>query len=126
MPRTSGASFRSCGPAPGQRGQSHGKELYIRIAMRHYELMVIVHPDVAEDGLAATVDAIREWASAAGEVEKIDSWGRRKFAYPIRNLQEGNYILLHLRLEPSAVLELERNLRLSEEVLRHLLVRLDE
>ena len=93
--------------------------------MREYELMVIVHPDVAEDGLANTVDTIREWASDAGEVVKIDNWGRRKFAYPIRKLQEGNYILLNLSLEPTAVTELERNLRLSEEVLRHLLVRVD-
>ena len=94
--------------------------------MRQYELMVIVHADVAEDGLANTVDTIREWASAAGEVVKIDNWGRRKFAYEIRNLREGNYILLNLDLEPTAVAELERNLRLSEEVLRHLLVRVEE
>jgi small subunit ribosomal protein S6 len=93
--------------------------------MRQYELMVIVHPDVAEDGLANTVDTIRDWASAAGEIVKIDNWGRRKFAYPIRKLQEGNYILFNVQLEPAAVAELERNLRLSEEVLRHLLVRLD-
>jgi small subunit ribosomal protein S6 len=93
--------------------------------MRQYELMVIVHPDVAEDGLANTVDTIREWASAAGEVVKIDNWGRRRFAYPIRKLAEGNYILLNLNLEPTAVAELERNLRLSEEVLRHLLVRVE-
>lgn len=88
--------------------------------------MVIVHPDVAEDGLANTVDTIREWASSAGDVVNIDNWGRRRFAYPIRDLQEGNYILLTVELEPSAVAELERNLRLSEEVLRHLLIRLDE
>ena len=94
--------------------------------MRQYELMVIVHPDVAEDGLANTVETVRQWASAAGEVVKIDNWGRRRFAYPIRNLQEGNYILFNVQLEPVAVAELERNLGLSEEVLRHLLVRLDD
>jgi small subunit ribosomal protein S6 len=94
--------------------------------MRQYELMVIVHSDLAEDGLANTVDTIREWASAAGKVVKIDNWGRRKLAYPIRKLQEGNYILLNLELEPTAVAELERNLRLSEEVVRHLLIRLDD
>ena len=95
--------------------------------MRQYELMVIVHPDVAEDGLANTVDTIRGWVDAGtGKVVKIDNWGRRKFAYSIRKLREGNYILFTLELEPAAVSEVERNLRLSEEVLRHLLVRLEE
>ena len=88
--------------------------------------MVIVHSDLAEDGLANTVDTIREWASAAGTVVKIDNWGRRRFTYPIRKLQEGNYILFNLELEPTAISELERNLRLSEEVLRHLLVRVSD
>lgn len=93
--------------------------------MREYELMVIVHPDLAEDSVATTVDTIREWASVSGTVVKIENFGRRRFAYPIRKLIEGNYILFDLELEPTAIVELERNLRLSEAVLRHLLVRKD-
>ena len=59
-------------------------------------------------------------------VVKIDNWGRRKFAYPIDKLRDGNYILFDVELEPTAIVELERNLRLSEDVLRYLLVRLED
>ena len=95
--------------------------------MRQYEMMVIAHPELVDEGLTKTIETIGEWITASeGKVVKIDNWGRRKFAYPIDKLRDGNYILFDVELEPTAIVELERNLRLSEDVLRYLLVRLED
>ncbi len=61
-----------------------------------------------------------------GEVVRAEQLGRRKLAYPINHRETGLYMLIHAQMERNAILELERHLRLSEDVLRHLLVRLDE
>lgn len=96
--------------------------------MRRYELVVIVSPDVAEDDVPDAVDRLvrRPVESEGGELQEIDSWGRRKLAYPIQRYQEGNYVLTQLNMDPQKTGELERSLQISEEVLRHLLIRLDE
>ena len=59
-------------------------------------------------------------------MQETDHWGRRKLAYPIQRHQEGNYVLTQLNMDPQKTGELERSLQISEEVLRHLLIRLDE
>jgi small subunit ribosomal protein S6 len=61
--------------------------------------------------------------SGSGEVTSIDVWGRRTLAYPIKNHREGVYVLFQAKISPSAILELERNLKLSEEIIRYLLVK---
>ena len=96
--------------------------------MRRYELVVIVSPDVAEDDVPDAVDRLvrRPVESEGGELQEIDSWGRRKLAYTIQRHQEGNYVLTQLNMDPQKTGELERGLQISEEVLRHLLIRLDE
>ncbi len=96
--------------------------------MRRYELVVIVSPDVAEDEMPDAVDRLvrQPVESEGGEVQETDHWGRRKLAYPIERHQEGNYVLTQLNMDPQKTGELERGLQISEEVLRHLLIRLDE
>lgn len=96
--------------------------------MRRYELVVIVSPDVAEDDVPDAVDRLvrRPVESGGGELQETDHWGRRKLAYPIQRYQEGNYVLTQLNMDPQKTGELERGLQISEEVLRHLLIRLDE
>ncbi len=94
--------------------------------MRNYELTFIVHPDTDEEGLNAVVEGIsRTIAANGGQVIKIDSWGKRRLAYPIRKCLEGHYMIMQLQLEPEAISELERNLKLAEEVIRYLIVRAD-
>jgi len=61
-----------------------------------------------------------------GEVEDVNHWGRRKLAYPIQKQLEGNYVVTQLRLDPQQTKELEQRLMISEEVMRHLLVRVEE
>lgn len=96
--------------------------------MRRYELVVIISPQVADDEVPEAVERLvrRPVEGQGGEVGEINQWGRRKLAYPIQKHLEGNYVLTELRLDPLRTKELERGLHISEEVIRHLLVRLDE
>ncbi len=96
--------------------------------MRRYELVVIVSPDVAEDDVPDAVDRLvrRPVEIDGGELQEVNNWGRRKLAYPIQRHQEGNYVLTQLNMDPQKTDELERGLQISEEVLRYLLIRLDE
>jgi len=94
--------------------------------MRNYELVCILHPDLDETAFNGALDKIKGWiTSAEGSIEKTDIWGRRKMAYLIRKQREGQYVLLHVSMPPTATAELERNLRLLEPVMRHLLVLVD-
>lgn len=92
--------------------------------MRDYELAFIVRPNIDEQGVTAVVDKVSQFVkSGSGEVTSIDVWGRRTLAYPIKNHREGIYVLFQAKISPSAITELERNLKLSEEIIRYLLVK---
>ncbi|HXW01470.1 MAG TPA: 30S ribosomal protein S6 [Anaerolineae bacterium] len=94
--------------------------------MRDYELAFIVRPNVDDNGVTAVVDKVSQFVkSANGEVASVDVWGRRNLAYPINNHREGVYVLFQAKMSPSALTELERNLKLSEEIIRYLLVKVD-
>jgi small subunit ribosomal protein S6 len=95
--------------------------------LRDYELVVIISPDVAEEDVPATIEKINQLViGRGGEISQVDHWGRRKLAYPIKRHLEGNYVVSQVKLEPGQVVGLAAGLRLSEEVLRHLLVRVGE
>lgn len=95
--------------------------------MREYELVLVISPEVTEENLPLTVERVKQFiAERGGTVSEVAQWGRKKLAYPIRRHLEGNYVLASFSLEPSLTAELEGNLRVSEEVLRHLLVRKGE
>lgn len=95
--------------------------------MRYYELMMVVVPQIDEEGLAVTLERVNHYVSErGGSVVRQERWGRlRRLAYPIKNYNEGNYILTHLEMEPQDAKDLETTLTLSEDVLRHLLVKID-
>ena len=95
--------------------------------MRNYELTFIVPADVNDEDMNGVVNQIQGWVEGSqGKVTKVDHWGRRRLAYNIAEYAEGNYILLNLELDPQSTTELERNLKLSGRVLRHLLIRTEE
>ena len=96
--------------------------------MHRYELMVVLSPQVADESVTDTVDQLvrRPVETRGGAYLEANVWGRRKLAYPIKRQTEGNYVLTRFQLEPQHTKELERGLLISEEVLRHLLVKLDE
>lgn len=94
--------------------------------VRQYELMIVVHPEKAEDDAVPLIETIGNWVKElGGEVSQIDKRGRRRLAYPIQLQHEGLYVLFHLVMAPETIIELERNLRLSEPIIRHLIVRAD-
>jgi small subunit ribosomal protein S6 len=94
--------------------------------MRHYELMVILDPDLEEKTIAPSLDAfLGVIRSDGGTVEKVDVWGRRRLAYEINHKVEGIYAVLDITAEPSAVKELDRQLNLNEAVLRTKVLRPD-
>lgn len=95
--------------------------------MRDYELIVIISPDVPEEEVPTSIDKIGEFiTSKGGSITQVDRWGKRRLAYPIKHFKEGNYVLTKFKIEPAITAKLEANLRISEKILRHMLVRLDE
>lgn len=94
--------------------------------MRNYELVLILSPEVADENVSAVVGRINQFITdRGGSVAKVEEWGRRKLAYPINRFTEGVYVLAQCQMEPKVTSDLEASLHLNEEVLRHLLVRLD-
>ncbi len=95
--------------------------------MRDYELVIIVSPEVADEAVPATVERVQEFiAQQGGQVKEVNAWGRRRLAYPINGFREGSYVVAQLGLDPPRVRALEENLKLAEDVIRHLVVKLEE
>ena len=94
--------------------------------MRSYQMVLIVHPELDGDELDGVVNNVEELIKRNdGKVTKVDPWGLRKLAYPIKKQQEGRYFLMEFDLVPQGVREVERVLKLTESVIRHMIVRLD-
>lgn len=92
-----------------------------------YEVTFVVRPDVDENAFTGVIDKVKNAITASGgSVTKTDIWGRRRLAYPIKKLTEGQYVLLLASLPAQSLAGLERDLRLSEEILRFLLIRVEE
>lgn len=87
--------------------------------MRHYEVMVILDPDLEERAVSPLIEnflsVVRE---GEGKVEKVDTWGRRRLAYEIKKKPEGIYSVIDLQAQPAVVKELDRQMNLNESVLR--------
>lgn len=94
--------------------------------MRNYELMAIFKPDLEEQDLQAAVERLNGLITArGGEVASSDSWGRRRLAYPIQDFRDGIYTVSQLKLDPRTADELERSLKLNDQIIRYLLVRVE-
>ncbi len=87
--------------------------------LRHYEVMVILDPDLEERTVSPSLDTfLNVIRTSGGNVEKVDVWGRRRLSFEINKKVEGIYAVVDLQAEPAAVLELDRQLNLNESVLR--------
>ena len=90
--------------------------------MRHYEIVVLVHPDQSEQ-VPAMLERYKGMVTATGgSVHRVEDWGRRQLAYPIRKRTNGYYVVAQFQAEPPALPEFERLLKLDEELLRYLVV----
>ena len=92
--------------------------------MRHYELMVILDPDLEERTVAPSLDQfLNVVRQGGGRVEKVDVWGRRRLAYEIDKKPEGIYAVVDLHATPDVMQELDRQLNLNESVMRTKVIR---
>jgi len=92
--------------------------------MPRYELVLVVQPTIEEEPLNALVAKITQTISdLQGQVHQVDSWGKRRLAYPIKKHREGFYFLIQAEMPTSAVRGLERSLKLMEDIMRYLVVR---
>ena len=94
--------------------------------MRHYEIMIILDPNLEERTVQPSLEGfLKVVTDGGGKVEKTDIWGKRRLAYPIEKKPEGYYAIVDLTAEPNTVLELDRQLNLNEGILRTKVTRPD-
>lgn len=94
--------------------------------VRDYELGIVVSPEASEEQTKGVLDRVEQVIQTyGGQVVKVHPWGRRRLAYPIERHRDGLYFFLDLSLTPQTVLEIDRNLKVAEEVIRHLIVKRD-
>ena len=93
---------------------------------KRYETAILFDPELPEDARKEFLGKLSGIVAAyKGEVLKTDDWGNRKLAYPIDRYGDGIYVLNHLRLDPETAADFERFLRINDDVMRHILVRMD-
>ena len=95
--------------------------------MNSYELLYNIKPTVEEEARAALIARFADIVkNDNGEVENIDEWGMRKLAYAIDYISEGYYVLMNFKANPDLPAELERNLKISEDVMRFMVVKKEQ
>jgi small subunit ribosomal protein S6 len=100
------------------------EEKVVDTRLSEYELVFIVNPEVADESLESRINSISQFiTSREGVIADVERWGKKKLAYPLERFLEGNYVLARFKINPARCKELEENLRISEEILRHLLVK---
>ncbi|MCD7859452.1 MAG: 30S ribosomal protein S6 [Firmicutes bacterium] len=91
-----------------------------------YEVLYIIDPAQGEEGIATLVEKFKAMVEAGGTLTDIDEWGKRRLAYPINDLPEGYYVLMHYESQPSFPAELERVMKITDGVLRCLTTAVEE
>jgi len=93
--------------------------------LRNYELALIISPEVLGEKFDTVIDNVSQFITGKGGIiSDVEQWGKRRLAYPIKHCEEGSYVLARFKLKPALSKELETNLQISEEILRHLLIKL--
>ena len=94
--------------------------------MRKYEAIFILRPSIEEEKRVEAIEKFKAIISADGEIEKVEEWGNRKLAYEIEKIRDGYYVLVTFKANPSLPLELERNYRISDDVIRYIVINLED
>lgn len=97
-----------------------------RCIMRNYETMLVFRPDIEDEKREALVDRFKGIVTEAGEDFQIDNWGLRKLAYLIDDYPEGYYVVLNYKSEPTAIAELNRVAKISDELLRYMTILIED
>lgn len=102
------------------------EETKVESKLPDYELALIFMPELGEEALEPLLASITQFITAkGGAVAEVQQWGKRKLAYPIKHFIEGNYVLMRFKCEPAYNKELETNLKISEKIIRYLLVKVE-
>lgn len=94
--------------------------------MRKYELIYVLRPNLEDEAKAVVIDKVKSIIEADGEVEKVDEWGNRRLAYEIEKLTEGYYVLINFKAATDVPKEIDRNLKIMDNVIRHMIVNIDD
>lgn len=87
-----------------------------------YEVMYIMDPAIGEEGIAALIEKFRALVETQGTVTAVDDWGKRRLAYPINDLMDGHYVLMTFQSAPQLPAELDRVLKITDGVIRSMIV----
>ena len=94
--------------------------------MTSYEVALIIRPDVEEEAQQSLIERLSELLTAqGGQVDNVETWGRRRLAFPIVKVNEGYYYFIQGQFDSSVLPELERTAKLSEDIIRHMVIRTD-
>ena len=95
--------------------------------MKAYELLLIFNPGLSEDDRGVALERVQSLISDGGStLDKVDEWGKRKLAYEIDKISDGDYVLFEFQAKPAAIAEIDRVLRITDAVLRFIIVQCDE
>ena len=93
--------------------------------MNKYESVIIIHPSVEEEGMKNLIQKFTDLINNAGKVEKVDELGKKRLAYDIKKNKEAYYVVFYFEADPKSIAELERNYRITDEVIKFIVVRVD-
>lgn len=94
--------------------------------MNNYEAVLIFKPDLSDADRTTLLDRFKENIEEFGEVLEVDDWGKRRLAYEINYIKEGYYYIIDFKAEPDHIREFERRLRLSDFILRYMVIRKED
>lgn len=93
--------------------------------MNKYETVFIVNPEMSEEDTKAIIEKMKELVESSGQLESIDEWGKRKLAYPIKDHSEGYYVLMNFSSEPNFPHELERIYKITDGIIKDIIIKKD-
>ncbi|WP_248929312.1 30S ribosomal protein S6 [Paenibacillus hamazuiensis] len=91
--------------------------------MRKYEVMYIIRTDIEQEAVQSTIEKFQGIINNGGEVTKQDIMGKRRLAYEINKFRDGHYVLVHFNATPEVVAELDRVMKISDEIIRYMIVK---
>lgn len=94
--------------------------------MNNYELVYVLRPAIEDEAKDAVLDKVKAIIEESGEVAKVDVWGVKRLAYEIQKLREGYYVLVEFKATTDVPKELARNLKINDNVIRHMVINVDE
>ena len=94
--------------------------------MNKYESIIIINPSLEEEGIKNLIKKFSDLINTEGKVESVEEMGKRKLAYEVKKNKEGYYILINFEAKPTLITELERNYRITDEVIKFIVVRKED